>query len=146
MNEKLARLMMRTSYQMLKTSKQMMRVYGKENDNAKELKGASTMLARWAVEAIKVNGGKTKMKITNDNGLYTYKYGIFAKGEPLSYGRHNEPEPGLLLKRGRLDVFDTKDSAVNLLEKSIAKEKELGSTWWKKSKFELIEVTIVGNN
>jgi len=74
------------------------------------------------------------------------KYGIFVKGEPLSYGRHNEPEPGLLLKRGRLDVFDTKDLAVNLLEKSIAKEKELGSTWWKKAKFEFIEVTIVGNN
>ena len=49
--------------------------------------------------------------------------------DPLSYGRDGEPEPHLLLRRGRVSLFIDKDTAWNALTATKANARLRGYSW-----------------
>jgi len=66
---------------------------------------------------------------------------ILANGKPLSYGKSEEPYPGQLALRGRVDTFKNKEVAEECLVKSLLREDRLGSTWHKTVSFTFADVT-----
>lgn len=66
--------------------------------------------------------------------------------DPLGYALPNQPYEGLLLKRGYVCMFPTRESAMNALEASLLREDAMGSDWHKKSLFTVMEVRSVGAN
>lgn len=50
--------------------------------------------------------------------------------DPLSYGRDGEPEPHLLLRRGRVSVFEDKEAAQAAMEATVIGLRELKAFDW----------------
>lgn len=61
--------------------------------------------------------------------------------DPLSYGRGAEPQPHLLLRRGRVQLFADKATAENHLKVSIANALAKSAVWPKEFDFVILECT-----
>ena len=55
--------------------------------------------------------------------------------EPMDYGIAPEPHPEMLLKRGRIGLFETASKAETALEKTLEEAKEMGAPWATSFKF-----------
>jgi hypothetical protein len=61
-------------------------------------------------------------------------------GEPLSYGREDEPAPDRLLKRGRATVFSDSSAADTALTKTFLDADKDGLKWHKMLHFDFVEL------
>lgn len=59
--------------------------------------------------------------------------------DPLSYGRDSEPEPHLLLRRGRVQLFESQAEARNALDVSIDWALSHGDEWPRKFSYTILE-------
>ena len=59
--------------------------------------------------------------------------------DPLSYGRDGEPEPHLLLRRGRVQLFVDKPTAENHLKVSVVSALAESAEWPKQFDFLILE-------
>lgn len=60
--------------------------------------------------------------------------------DPLSFGRGQEPTPHLLLRRGRVAVFDTNEHAEAALRRTC--KETAGQPWQKQFDFVILECVI----
>lgn len=58
--------------------------------------------------------------------------------DPLDYGIGDEPWPELLLRRGRVALFDTEDAAFAALKETLRSDDEAVKSWAKVFKFQVI--------
>ena len=62
--------------------------------------------------------------------------------DPLSYGRDSEPQPHLLLRRGRVQLFESEAEAKNRLRVTIENARaarESNATWLREFDFVILE-------
>ena len=61
--------------------------------------------------------------------------------DPLSYGRGGEPQPHLLLRRGRVQLFESEAEAQNRLHVTIENALAADATWPHEFGFVILECT-----
>ena len=59
---------------------------------------------------------------------------------PMSYGHEDEPSPAMLLRRGRLSIFDSVREAEKALDVTLRQAKADGDKWPSKFVYSIIPV------
>ena len=67
------------------------------------------------------------------------KYSDVTSGEPMSYGREDEPQPNYLLLRDRATIFKTLLDAGNAIDASIKEARRLNHPWPDLYRFNFLE-------
>ncbi len=64
----------------------------------------------------------------------------FQSYEPLAYGAPDDPEPGMLLRRHRIEPFDSWEEAESALKETLAVGKKYNAPWvnWR---FKIVEIS-----
>lgn len=81
---------------------------------------------------------------TQGYAIFTFSEKDRCYGEPLAYGRDDEPSPQMLLRRNRVELFPSKDAAERALKDTYHKAVADNCRWVREFKFSIVEVVKSG--